>query len=69
MKKILKTQMSEIKGGLAEGAGKRTLVRTTAFDGYAGNPCRPGRFIQRIYSDGSFETFNILGQMIESCYL
>jgi hypothetical protein len=69
MKKLSKNQMMITKGGFAEGAGNRVVKEVVTFIGYAGNPCRYSKFITKRYNDGSFETYSIIGTLVEACYM
>ncbi|MDR6404265.1 MULTISPECIES: hypothetical protein [Chryseobacterium] len=69
MKKLSKNQMVRMKGGLAQGAGNRIVSEVVTFNGYAGNPCKFGRYLTKRYTDGSYETYSIIGNLVESCYL
>ncbi|WP_294299725.1 hypothetical protein [uncultured Chryseobacterium sp.] len=69
MKKLSKNQMMTTKGGLAEGAGNRVVKEVVTFTGYAGNPCRFSKFITKRYTDGSFETYSIIGTLVEAYYV
>ena len=42
------------------------VVSTTQIIGYYGNPCKYGKFIKQTYSDGSYNIYNIIGQLVES---
>ncbi|MCS3870137.1 hypothetical protein J3D55_003053 [Chryseobacterium ginsenosidimutans] len=69
MKELSKNEMEKTKGGLVYGAGNRVLKDVVTYYGYAGNPCKYSKYITKRYTDGSYETYSIIGTLVESCYV